>query len=184
MSVRIDDPGVDEHEMKGIRRHVTAGASVVTAGLVWLFAIAGCRLRPDSNHSENAGVVTASANTARVLVIGETVRASVAGDEPLICTYPEGYASAGGPCRRFRLLVADPGALDIRLTWDRALPLRLDLKSASGATLTTACCASPLELTTRVEAGGYDLEVILLTQWGEPHTATFEITTWLQHATR
>src|SRR5262249_44041594 len=154
-----------------------SGSRVVTAGLacLFLFAIAGCR-RPSTDDSGRPAAVTVGTGDMYLLEIGETVRASVKGDEPLICTYTEAHVSAEGPCRRFHVHPADPGALGVRLTWDTTLPLRLDLRSVGGAALSTACCTSPLELTTRVETGGaYYLDVILLTPWGESQAATFEI---------
>jgi hypothetical protein len=64
------------------------------------------------------------------------------------------------------------------------LPLRLDLRSIAGVSLNTACCGSPLELTTALLIdGAYDIEVILLTDWGRHEETTFEITTWVQEGT-
>jgi hypothetical protein len=61
--------------------------------------------------------------------------------------------------------------------------MSLELRTVEGDAVSALCCRSPIDLTASIDAGGlYDIEVILLSDWGKPARETFEMTASLQHA--
>jgi hypothetical protein len=156
--------------------------SALAGLLVAIVVAAGCG-RSDSSRASGSAHAQTGTEGVRLVAIGEVVRASVAGDEPLICAHEREQSRSEGPCRRFRLPIPDAGLLRIQLTWDDALPLGLELRTVEGAEVNAMCCRSPMDLTASIGAGGvYDIEVILLGDWGRPESEAFQMTASLQHA--
>jgi hypothetical protein len=60
--------------------------------------------------------------------------------------------------------------------------MSLELRSADGREVNSMCCGSPIDLLAPIDAVGlYDIEVILLSDWGKPENEVFEMTASLQN---
>jgi hypothetical protein len=154
----------------------------ITGLVVAIVVIVACG-RSQSLRATGSANAQTGADTVRPVAMGELVRGSVAGDEPLICAHAREQSRFEGPCQRFRLHVPEAGLLRIRLTWDDVLPLRLELRTVEGTEVNAMCCRSPIDLTASIVAGGvYDIEVILLSDWGMSEGETFQMTASLQRS--
>src|SRR5262245_23132568 len=100
--------------------------STIASLLLGIVLTARCS-RSDANRDISSANARIGTEAVRSVAIGEVVRAAVAGDEPLICAYETAQSRSGGPCRRFRLWIPEAGLLHLQLTWDDALPLKLEL---------------------------------------------------------
>jgi hypothetical protein len=59
--------------------------------------------------------------------------------------------------------------------------MSIELRTADGHEVNALCCRSPMDLAASIDAGGlYDVEVILLSDWGKPESEVFEMTASLQ----
>jgi hypothetical protein len=155
--------------------------SATAALLVVLIGTVACN-QPDSSRTGTRNSLQMG-DPPRLLAIGEIARASITGDEPLICGHMDGQSRSGGPCQRFRVQALRAGVVGIHIKWDNQYPVRLRLTTLGGVELRTICCRSPMDLTAQIDSGGvYEVEVILLTDWGGPERAAFELTASFQHS--
>jgi hypothetical protein len=61
--------------------------------------------------------------------------------------------------------------------------MSLELRTIEGDEVNALCCRSPMDLTASIDASGlYDIEVILISNWGKPEREAFEMTASLQQA--
>jgi len=156
--------------------------TVITVFLIVLVGIVACN-RSDRSRARAHAPVAASAESAEPLAIGAVLRTSITGDEPLICTRLEGGWRSDGPCQRFRLRTPEAGILLIHVSWDNRYSLGIRLRTDEGGAETARCCRSPMDLRARIDAGGvYEIDVILLTEWGAPDRQSFELTASVQRS--
>jgi hypothetical protein len=168
------------------QRDVTRHPSSVLVFLILLVLVGTptCN-RPDRSpgHVPRSSASAAETESAQQLAIGAVLRTSITGDEPLICAHVERDSRTEGPCQRFRLRTPAAGVLVIHLAWDDHHPLGLRLRTHEGKRESTSCCHSPLELKGAVDAGGvYEIDVILLTDWGVADRQSFELTATVERA--
>jgi hypothetical protein len=154
----------------------------LSALLIVLVATTACD-QPDRNRARTrtSPPSVTGLESAEPLAIGAVLRSSITGDEPLICVHVDEGTRSEGPCQRFRLRTPEAGVLVIHVTWDDHRPLRLKLRTREGAAQSTSCCNSPMDLRANLEAGDvYEIDVILLTEWGSPERQSFELTASVQ----
>jgi hypothetical protein len=161
---------------------MTRHCSAITVLLTVLVGTVACddsdrsRARPHESPASAIG-----AENAQPLAIGAILRTSITGDEPLICAHVEGGSRADGPCQRFRLRTPEAGILLIHVAWDNQHLLGLRLRTHEGGAESASCCRSPIDLRARIDAGAvYEIDVILLTEWGAADRQSFELTASVQ----
>ena len=166
-----------------MRYHCRLAASfclenVVLLGLLVALAPA-CRAKPADGL-----VADTSQSTAAVISLlkdddNETLTTSVSGRESFTCTaVQETEQPIERPCRRFSVVARRRGTLVVRLEWDNQHPLLIAAATADGIPITASCCNSPQELRLVAQPDStYELQVMLVTVWGQGDHQPFQLTT-------
>jgi hypothetical protein len=145
----------------------------------------GCR--PNSDGDAQVAVTDGAGSLAVVLPLlshsdVETLVATVTGRESFTCTAAQQTERpTERPCRRFSIVARRRGTLVVGLRWDNGHPLLLAVTTADGVPIRASCCRSPQSLTLAVEAtSAYELQIMLVTEWGREEHQPFEVTTSLE----